>query len=146
MRESSGVHCEGRDMSAENVESDTCEAGLFQQSYDSHVCCTDIDELMDEYRGGVEDETPPAQCQFTAFAREVDCGSDDWDNYGSGSGMEFQALCKQCPAFAVEAAAVGIRNLRAHWGPIGRREVELTQESNALFVEIDQILSTAAIA
>ena len=30
MRESSGQHCCGRDMSAENVQSDTCEAGLFQ--------------------------------------------------------------------------------------------------------------------
>jgi hypothetical protein len=146
MCESSGEHCCGRDTSAgeSSQSSDTCEAGLFQQSWNSNSCCTDIEELLEEYRGGIEDETPPAQCQLTAFAREVECGADDWDNYGSGTGAEFQALCKQCPAFAVEAAAVGIRNLRQHWGPIGRREVELAQEANTLFAEIDDILATSA--
>src|SRR5262249_42272726 len=33
MRESSGQHCCGRDQSASNVESETCEAGAFQTSY-----------------------------------------------------------------------------------------------------------------
>jgi hypothetical protein len=36
MRESSGRHCEGRDLSADNVQSDTAEAGLFQTSYNAH--------------------------------------------------------------------------------------------------------------
>jgi hypothetical protein len=32
MRESSGQYCCGRDMSADNVSAETCEAGLFQQT------------------------------------------------------------------------------------------------------------------
>jgi hypothetical protein len=35
MRESSGKHCEGRDMSADNGSADAAEAGVFQVSYDS---------------------------------------------------------------------------------------------------------------
>jgi len=36
MRESSGRYCEGRDRNANNVTSDTAEAGLFQMSWDIH--------------------------------------------------------------------------------------------------------------
>ena len=38
MKESSGEHCCGRDQSASNTDSDTCEAGLFQTSYNAHSC------------------------------------------------------------------------------------------------------------
>jgi hypothetical protein len=140
MRESSGQHCCGRDQSAENVESDTCEAGLFQTSWNYHVCATDAEMLMDEYIHALEWFEP--QCQLVAFEDGVSCDKDDWENYGSGTGSQFQELSKVCPAFAVESAAVGIRNLRKHWGPIGRMEVEIAPEAKALFLEIDEILAT----
>jgi len=139
MRESSGEHCCGRDQSAENVESDTCEAGLFQTSWNYHVCCTDAEMLFDEYRHALEGKEP--QCQLTAFEDGVSCSGDDWENYGSGTGAEFQELSKVCPAFAVESAAIGIRNLRKHWGPIGRMEVRIVPEAEAMFSEIDAILA-----
>lgn len=138
MRESSGKHCEGRDMSAENVEADTCEAGLFQTSWNYHVCATDAETLFDEYR---QAGARHPQCQLKTFEQGVSCSGDDWGNYGSGKGADFQELSKICPAFAVESAAVGIRNLRKHWGPIGRMEVQVVPEANEMFQAIDEILA-----
>lgn len=142
MRESSGQHCCGRDQSADNVQAETCEAGLFQTSWNYHVCATDAETLFDEYRHALAGREP--QCQLKTFEQGVSCSGDDWENYGSGTGAEFQELSKICPAFAVESAAVGIRNLRKHWGPIGRMEVELFSEVEDLFKEIDNILATGA--
>ena len=139
MRESSGKHCEGRDMSADNVQADTCEAGLFQTSWNYHACATDAETLFDEYYHALERKEP--QCQLAAFEDGVSCSGDDWENYGSGTGAQFQELSKICPAFAVESAAVGIRNLRKHWGPIGRMEVQVVPEAEDLFREIDEILN-----
>jgi hypothetical protein len=140
VQESSGQHCCGRDTSAgsSSQSSDTCEAGLFQTSWNYHVCATDAETLFDEYHHALRQPEP--QCQLAAFEDDVDCDEDDWDNYGSGTGAEFQELSKICPAFAVESAAVGIRNLRKHWGPIGRMEVQIVPEAKALFLEIDEIL------
>src|SRR5260370_31011 len=70
------------------------------------------------------------------FAVEVECLPENWAWYGSGAGYEFQELCKSCPAFAVESCAVGLRNLRQHWGPIGRKEVELLQEADDMFLDV----------
>lgn len=139
MRETSGQHCCGRDQSAENVQAETCEAGLFQTSWNYHVCATDAEMLLDEYVHALTGREP--QCLLKTFEKGVCCGADDWENYGSGTGADFQELSKICPAFAVESAAVGIRNLRKHWGPIGRMEVEITPEAEALFLEVDEILA-----
>jgi Putative peptidoglycan binding domain len=139
MRESSGKHCEGRDQSADNVQSDTCEAGLFQTSWNYHVCATDAEMLFDEYYHALERTEP--QCLLQTFENGVSCSGDDWESYGSGTGAEFQDLSKCCPAFAVESTAVGIRNLRKHWGPIGRMEVQLVPEAESLFLKIDEILA-----
>ena len=49
MRESSGKYCEGRDMSASNTSSDTCEAGLFQSSWNFHNSSSYIEEFFQEY-------------------------------------------------------------------------------------------------
>jgi hypothetical protein len=139
MRESSGKYCCGRDQSADNVQSDTCEAGLFQTSWNYHACATDAEMLFYEYCHALYAREP--QCQLAAFEEDVSCSGDDWENYGSGIGAQFQDLSKKCPAFAVESAAVGIRNLQKHWGPIGRMEVEIMPEAETLFLEIDEILA-----
>jgi Putative peptidoglycan binding domain len=139
MRESSGKHCCGRDQRAENVQSDTCEAGLFQTSWNYRVCTTDAEMLFDEYLHALL--RPEPQCQIAAFEDGVLCSASEWANYGIGTGAQFQELSKICPAFAVESAGVGIRNLRKHWGPIGRMEVQIMPEAVALFLEIDEILA-----
>ena len=124
MRESSGRYCEGRDQSASNTSADTAEAGLFQMSWDAHGASRQIPRLLDEYQanggGGYRE----------IFFEGVTPHLGDLDNCGSGTGLRFQQLCKECPGFAVETAAVGLRNLRTHWGPINRREAELRPEAD----------------
>jgi peptidoglycan hydrolase-like protein with peptidoglycan-binding domain len=144
MRESSGQHCEGRDQSATNVESETAEAGLFQQSFNSSSCSTEIEKLMAEYAAGLGIE-PPAQCALHIFADGVECSETDWENYGAGEGRAFQKLCKCCPQFAVEAAAVALRHLRQHWGPINRREVEVRPEANDLFADVEALITAGIV-
>ena len=131
MRESSGRHCEGRDQSASNVQSDTAEAGLFQTSYNAHsASAPEFDNLMDEYSG---DE---AECHLHAFEDGVSCSSSEWSSYGSGAGRDFQDLCKSCPAFAFETAALTLRTLCNHYGPVIRFEVELKEEANDMFIDV----------
>jgi len=130
MRESSGRHCEGRDMSAENVEADTCEAGLFQTSYNAHGASDpQFTDLMDEYSSPVNEAT----CYLDAFAEDVECSESEWSNYGSGLGAQFQELCKVCPAFAVETHGLTLRNLCSHYGPCIRMEIELRPEADRMF-------------
>ena len=43
-----GSNCCGRDQSADNVSVDTCEAGLFQTSYNAHDCHPTFDSKADE--------------------------------------------------------------------------------------------------
>jgi hypothetical protein len=134
MRESSGRHCEGRDQSATNVESDTAEAGLFQMSWNARSCSPEMNKLMDEYAIDMP------QCYLEVFREDVDCSQSDWSCYGSGDGYDYQAKAKACPQFAVETAAVGIRNNRQHWGPIGRYEVEVLREADNMFMTVQKFM------
>ena len=138
MRESSGKHCEGRDQSASNTSSDTAEAGLFQTSYNARACSPLFDPLMDEFASG------RALSYIEAFQRGVSCSSSSWDNYGSGRGAEFQALCKNAPAFAVESCALVLRGLRQHYGPVNRKELELKTESDDLFRSVQTYIDMSA--
>ena len=141
MRESSGRHCEGRDLSAENVASDTCEAGLFQTSYNAHGASDpEFDQLMAEYSRKENEPT----CYLEAFATGVSCSSSEWDSYGSGVGLEFQDLCKSCPAFAVETHALTLRNLCNHYGPIIRHETELRPEADEMFKAVQDFMDSQA--
>jgi hypothetical protein len=133
MRESSGQHCEGRDQSADNVQSDTAEAGLFQTSYNAHsASAPEFDDLMAEYN----DPQNTMTCYLDAFSEDVECSSSDWDNYGSGTGYQFQRLCKECPAFAVETCGLTLRNLCNHYGPIIRKETELKAAAEEMFAAV----------
>lgn len=133
MRESSGNYSEGRDMSATNVEADTAEAGLFQQSWNSHTTSQEITRLFNLYR---PDGFYPG---FIEIFRE---GVRDkaTDNFGEGDGAAFQRLAKTKPAFAVECAAIGLRTLCTHWGPIIRREAEIVPAADALFRQVQTIV------
>jgi hypothetical protein len=129
MRESSGQHCCGRDQSAENVESDTCEAGFAQTSYNAHTASDpEFDNLMDEYFEGLS----PGYLE--AFSEGVSCSSEDWENYGSPEerGYQFQELSKNAPAFCAEAHGLTLRHLCNHYGPVIRMEVELRAEADQM--------------
>jgi len=128
MRESSGKHCEGRDMSAENVDAETAEAGLFQVSHNSIHAQPLLQPLFDRFRG--HDDL------LTTFDDGVHCSPSSWKDWGEGIGVEFQALTKTCPKFAVLYAALLLRHNRRHWGPINRKEAEVTSDSVALFAAV----------
>jgi len=132
MRESSGNHWEGRDMSAENVESDTCESGLMQSSWNLHNCAGEIDDLFAEFKSDPNGFRP-------TFSEDVHPDSADLDNYGSGNGCYYQWLAKYSPAFAVLMTGVGLRKLGGedgHWGPIRRQEVEIVPMVDDLLQEV----------
>lgn len=136
MRESSGQYCEGRDMSASNVSSDTAEAGLFQMSWNASSSSDEMAKLMDAYSS-----CPPLRCALNIFEDGVSCSSSDWESYGSGDGYQYQEMAKHCPQFAVETAAVGLRNIRQHWGPINRYEVEVLKEADDMFRAVEALVS-----
>ena len=133
MRESSGKYCEGRDMSADNVSAETAEAGLFQMSWNAKGCSEEMGKLMDYYaQDGADGE-------MDVFEEGVKCSKEDWEVYGSGEGATYQRMAKMMPAFACETAAIGLRNLRQHWGPINRKEVQIRKEVDDMLKEIQQL-------
>lgn len=135
MRESSGIYTEGRDTTASNTTSDTAEAGLFQQSWNSHVASPEIRRLLDLYD---EDNVDGLRSVFAAdVTRPIS------PSFGTGLGRAFQVMCKTKPAFAVEAAAVGLRTIRAHWGPINRYEVEVRAAADAMFKQVQDYIDGA---
>jgi hypothetical protein len=133
MRESSGKHCEGRDHSASNATAETAEAGLFQTSYNARNSHLLLPQLFEQYLAN-------SSGFIEIFKEGVTCPPQDWENYGEGKGKEFQRLSKACPAFAAEFAAIGLRNLRKHWGPINRLEAEICPEADALLQEVQKIV------
>jgi peptidoglycan hydrolase-like protein with peptidoglycan-binding domain len=138
MRESSGRYCCGRDMSASNVTADTAEAGLFQQSWNSRSASPELPKLFAQYSGN-------PQGFLSVFQEGVTPQAGDLTNYGSGDGAAFQALCKSCPDFAVEAAAIGLRTIRQHWGPINRQEAELRPEADQLFQQVQALVDAGGV-
>ncbi len=141
MRESSGEHCCGRDTSASNTTADTAEAGLFQTSYNSHVFSTELDTLY-SYWKDVKTLTPE-KCLLEIFSQGVTCSESDWENFGVGEGVIFQALEKECPIFAAEYAAVMLRvsgGSKGHYGPLRRHEAEVRTECDTMLGEIQQLM------
>jgi peptidoglycan hydrolase-like protein with peptidoglycan-binding domain len=137
MRESTGRHCLGRDVSAKNKTHLTAEAGLFQASWNFSISSPHIVELFDQFHAA----GPTSQCNLEIFREGVNCTKSQWANHGSGKGVHFQQLTKSCPQFAVESVAVGVRNLRKHWGPINRRDVEIKREADLMFKQVEGAIS-----
>jgi hypothetical protein len=136
MRESSGKHCEGRDLSADNTTADTAEAGLFQTSFNARRAHPLMTSLFDHYRAN------PSGF-LDVFAEGVTCSPADGQNFGTGPGAEFQRLSKECPAFAAEFAAVGLRNIRKHWGPINTRKAEIQPACDEMFRQVQAAVDAA---
>lgn len=143
MRESTGRHCVGRDASASNTDANTCEAGAFQYSYNSRTADSALVPLYTKYKRikeAMDTETFVVDgCERELFAKKVTCKPSDWKNYGTGEGVVFQKLSKECPAFSVEYAAILVRTLRKHFGPINRKEVEYSTACVSMFKEIAKL-------
>jgi hypothetical protein len=137
MRESSGKYCTGRDTTADNTQADTAEAGLFQMSFDANNASPLLPQIFAQYKGD------PSSGFIDVFKEGVRCSAADLQNFGSGDGMEFQRLCKACPAFAVEYAAVALRHIRKHWGPIIRKQAQVRPECDTLFSQIQAAIDAS---
>jgi hypothetical protein len=129
MRESSGNYSEGRDLSATNVAADTAEAGLFQQSWNSRIASPTLAGLLNTYWNR------PAGFLST-FSEGINPTAGDLAVFGTGPGATFQFLAKYCPLFACMSAAVGLRVVRKHWGPINRKEVFLSEPVEDLLYRV----------
>ncbi|MGE4130449.1 MAG: hypothetical protein AB7F86_02360 [Bdellovibrionales bacterium] len=135
MRESSGEYCEGWDRSAgSNRPSSEAEAGTFQFSYNSIGASSLLRDLYDEYQAN------PARCRLAEFKQGVSCKAQSV--LGSGAGARFQEFTKKCPAFAAEYAATLLRLLRAHFGPINRREAELNSACYQVYTRIGSLIAS----
>jgi hypothetical protein len=138
MRESSGRYCAGRDRSADNAMADTAEAGLFQMTWNARTASPELPRLFAAYSAKPDG-------LVSIFQEGVTPTDADHENVGTGEGVAFQRLCKSCPAFAVEAAAVGLRVLRKHWGPINRQEVDIRQEADSLLQQVQSVIGSTMI-
>ena len=136
-RESSGRYFEGRDMSASNVESDTCEAGLFQTSWNIRNANSTIGPLLNEFW-----KNPNGF--LSEFKIGLSPSANNLNSYGSGDGIKYQFLSRFCPLFHVMVTGVGMRTLRAHWGPIGRKEVTLKKEMDDLLKDVQELVEGVA--
>jgi hypothetical protein len=79
------------------------------------------------------------------FREGVRCKAGDLEDFGTGDGKEFQRLSKACPAFAAEFTAVGLRNVRKHWGPINRKAAEIRPECDALLRQVEQVVDQGGL-
>jgi hypothetical protein len=136
MRESSGKHCEGRDMSASNTTAETAEAGLFQTSFNARAASPLLPTLFAQYLAN------PSGF-LDVFKEGVRCSDASLQNFGAGEGKEFQRLSKECPAFAAEFTAIGLRHLRKHWGPINRKAAEVRPECDAMLQQVQAVLAAS---
>jgi hypothetical protein len=59
---------------------------------------------------------------------------------GSGEGATYQRFSKECPAFAAEYAMVMLRVLRQHYGPINRREAEITTACAGMLDQVESLV------
>lgn len=144
MRESSGKHCEGRDMSASNVSADTAEAGLFQSSYNIRVGLINGKYIVDKRLDGLYQDYKlklgKDKCLLHVFKEGVTCSDSNWFDYGTGEGKTFQKLNKNCPAFSVSTAAVAVRMRMSHYGPLKRKEAELVPACEEMLIKVEEII------
>ena len=136
-RESSGRYFCGRDMSASNVASDTCEAGLFQTSWNIRSAHPSIAPLLNEFWKNPNGFLPEFRIGLSPSA-------NDLNSYGSGDGIKYQWLSRFCPLFHTLVTGVGMRTLRQHWGPINRKEVTLKKEMDDLLKEVQALVEGVA--
>jgi hypothetical protein len=136
-RESSGRYFTGRDLSAgeSSGQSDTCEAGLFQTSWNIRSSSSGIPPLLSEFWDNPNGFLPQ-------FKEGLSPTADDLNSYGSGDGIKYQWLSRFCPLFHVMVSAVGLRVLRQHWGPINRKEVSIQKSASDLLKSVEELLES----
>lgn len=154
-RESSGRYCEGIDKSSRrykalrdqgiaiNAESSMgVEAGMFQTSANAAYvpsangnknATLEMKELYNKY------SRDKSQCFLEFFKDGVSCS--DMRNFGTGEGLTYQKLSKECPIFHIEFSALTILNTKAHHGPLRDREVTLTPLAYEMLDAVEKFVS-----
>lgn len=133
-RESSWVWCNGKDPGADNTSGETCEAGLYQTSYDSRSANSVLVPLYNQFKAS------DVGCFASDYKGTITCKASQLKNWGSGEGVTFQALTKSCPGFATEYHAVMLRTKRTHYGPINSKADELRPECDQMFQDIETLV------
>jgi hypothetical protein len=135
MRESGGNFCAGRDRSAGPVTAQSADAGIFQTTYSSIVASPLLTQVFEHY------STRPLGFE-NVFSEGARCTAGGAETVRSSDpdAEKFQQLSKGCPAFAAEFAAVGLRHIRSHWGPIVRREAEVRPECDAMLRQVQDFM------
>ena len=123
-------------MSASNTSAETAEAGLFQTSFNARGASPLLPTLFAQYSAN------PTGF-LDVFKEGVRCSEASLQNFGIGDGQKFQRLSKECPAFAAEFAAVGLRHIRKHWGPINRRTAEVRLECDEMLRRVDAVVAAS---
>jgi len=138
MRESSGVHCTGRDMSAAFSSADSAEAGLFQTSYGAHTRSSLMTDLFKQY------QSSRAGCATAQYTADIKCSASNLKNWGTTAGTVWQKLTKECPSFATEYAAVLLRlngGARGEWGPLRKKNAEVVRECYDMFGAVESYVT-----
>jgi len=139
MRESSGQYCCGRDTSASFTASDSAEAGTFQTSWGvRRASPTILTNMFNQYSQNQNG------CFLDIFKQGVKCRQQDAKNWGTGTGMQWQKLTKQCPAFAAEYASVVLRTsggTQGEFGPIRKKAAELRPECDQMLQKVQDYIA-----
>lgn len=135
-RESSWRWCVGKDPGASNTTSETCEAGLYQTSYNSRSASPALPKLFESSK------KDKSGCFATEYKGATTCSESNLKNWGEGPGVEFQKLTKECPGFATEYHGIMVRVRRSHYGPINRKTSLVKPECTQMFKDIDQLVSS----
>lgn len=134
MRESSGRHCCGRDMSAGFSTSQSAEAGLWQTSYDSRYLDKSLPSFADNWTG---------ECHLEYYSKGVTCSAADWKYWGDQMpGRLYQEKAKKCPSFHGEYTALVMRANKNHFGPFygSRKVAEFVPACLALFEKLNTVI------
>lgn len=140
-RESSWRWCVGRDVQASAsviriclAGGKSCEAGLYQTSFDSISQSPALQSLFDEY------SEYPSGCFATEYKGATKCSAENLKDFGSGKPKEFQTLTKECPGFATEYHAIMARINRSHYGPINRKKSEIKPACVGMFERVRKLI------
>lgn len=129
-RESSWRWCVGKDPGASNTSAETCEAGLYQTSWNSRSASPALSRLFQKFKAD------KSGCFATEYKGATTCSDANMKNYGTGEGVEFQKLSKECPGFATEYHAVMLRLRRSHYGPINIKKSSIKPACTQMFKAI----------
>lgn len=115
-----------------HMTAETSEAGLFQSSWNFAEENRLLQSLFKDYEKG---RRPCFSKTFREGLKPV-----PFENIGDGAGARFQQLAKECPGFAVEFAALSVRDDGRNYHFINRHRLEIRREVADFLMEIEKVV------